>query len=134
MMKKKICSKCGIEKPISEFHKSGYKDSLRKDCKECRHTHHYVPIITKGNTIKRKYGVSLNEYYQMLEAQDNECAICGTNITGLGDAHIDHDHKTGKVRGLLCASCNIGLGHFKDNSNILNFAADYLIKFNAGLG
>ena len=124
----RICSICGIEKPISKFNKYGYKDSLRSDCRECRHIHHYDQSKTKDNTLKRKYGISLDEYYQMLEAQDNKCAICPTNITDLGSAHVDHDHETGKVRGLLCDCCNIGLGHFRDNSNTLYSAADYLMK------
>ena len=79
--------------------------------------------------LQRKYGLSYDEYHAMLDAQNNECAICGYEFgQKKGDIHVDHDHKTGDVRGLLCTHCNRGLGFFKDNAESLINAANY-IKF-----
>ena len=78
-----------------------------------------------------QYGITEEQYLSMLNAQDYRCAICGTTKPGGRSnsrygMHIDHDHATGKVRGLLCAACNWGLGQFKDSIETLEAAADYL--------
>lgn len=68
----------------------------------------------------------------MLSAQGDLCAICGKQATGTGTRggpprfHVDHDHVTGKVRGLLCGGCNIGLGGFRDSKSNLISAVSYL--------
>jgi hypothetical protein len=72
----------------------------------------------------RKYGVTLEEVLALLAKQDGKCAICGKPI--LARYHVDHDHGTGKVRGLLCFSCNGGLGSFSDNVDRLRSAIAYL--------
>ncbi len=84
---------------------------------------------------RRAYGLSFADFLEMVAAQDNKCGICGSSAWGgtseaeANDGpHIDHDHDTGAVRGLLCRSCNIGLGNFRDNSGLLRSAADYLDK------
>jgi hypothetical protein len=75
----------------------------------------------------KKYGLTIDEYYEMEQAQDYRCAICHTNEPGgRGRWHVDHDHDTGKVRGLLCIHCNLGLGHFKDSPTFLDAAIRYL--------
>lgn len=72
----------------------------------------------------KKYGLTLEQYHAMLQAQDGRCHICkelfGTLI------HVDHDHQNGAVRGLLCHKCNVGLGHFRDDPELLRAAAAYL--------
>ena len=77
---------------------------------------------------KRKYGISPEEYAAMLEEQDNKCKICLVSFTNLSSRHIhtDHCHTTNKIRGLLCNFCNVGLGHFKDNTKLLTNAIVYL--------
>lgn len=77
----------------------------------------------------KKYGLSSEEYVLMVYSQRNKCAICHKVQKGKALA-IDHNHSTGKVRGLLCQSCNIGLGHFKDSIDLLINARDYLNKTN----
>ena len=73
------------------------------------------------------YGVSREEYDAMLESQGGGCAICQTKVPGgKGAFHVDHDHETGVNRGLLCHFCNIGLGNFADDPNLLEDAAEYL--------
>ena len=79
---------------------------------------------------RRAYGISEELYLKTLERQKGKCAICGTTEPGgRGRFHVDHDHKSGAVRKLLCKSCNYGLGNFKDRPDILRLAADYLDGF-----
>ena len=80
----------------------------------------------KENAIIRKFGLTLEQYNKLLEKQNNCCAICGKHQSELKRAlAIDHNHTTGKIRGLLCYKCNLGLGYF-NNKNILNNAGSYL--------
>lgn len=79
-----------------------------------------------NNARKRKYGVGNAEVEEMLENQDWQCAICFADID-LG-AQVDHCHRTGLVRGLLCRSCNSGLGHFKDDPELIRAAIWYLMR------
>jgi Recombination endonuclease VII len=83
---------------------------------------------TRNSELKRRYGISLDEYNQLLKKQRGRCAICHTSKPNGKDSmfYVDHDHKTGAVRGLLCHSCNIGLGCLSDNPARLRAAADYL--------
>lgn len=88
------------------------------------------PLTRKKNALKRKYGITLEQYEIMLVDQGGVCAICGGPHVGTGDAyHVDHDHQTGGVRGLLCGTCNTGLGQFKDSSAVMEKAISYLRKF-----
>jgi hypothetical protein len=73
----------------------------------------------------RRYGLTPEEYDLMLVLQDGLCAICHRPPTDIKLA-VDHDHETGTVRGLLCPSCNNGLGRFRDDPALLTRAADYL--------
>lgn len=81
-------------------------------------------VNTRGKHRKRRYGVSQERFDQMLQEQQHTCAICGT-VMGQ-EACVDHDHTTGRVRGLLCKTCNAGLGLFHDNWQIISSALNYL--------
>jgi hypothetical protein len=76
----------------------------------------------------RRYGITREAYDQMLEDQKGCCAICGTDEIGRGHEyfHVDHDHNTNKIRGLLCDKCNRGLGYFNDNPLTLHKASSYI--------
>lgn len=77
-------------------------------------------------------GFSWDEYQAKIIVQGGRCGICGTDKPGnkrVKTWHVDHCHKTGEIRKLLCHSCNTGLGHFKDDPSILQRAADYLHSF-----
>jgi len=78
--------------------------------------------------VKGTYGIDEVEYRKMLDAQGGTCAICKSPDPGWKHEwfHIDHCHKTGKVRGLLCNGCNPGLGSFGDDPSRLRLAAEYL--------
>lgn len=88
-------------------------------------------------TLQRRYGITLATYEAMLAAQGGKCAICGsadskTHEGALGKFFcVDHDHATGKARGLLCFLCNAGLGKFKDDPTVLVKAIEYLAKARA---
>ena len=75
----------------------------------------------------RKYGITLEEYNQMLIDQEGKCLICNKHYTKFeSNLSVDHNHKTGEIRGLLCKNCNVGLGFFEDNCNLLLNAINYL--------
>ncbi len=80
--------------------------------------------------LKSEYGITIKDYFSILNEQNECCAICG-NRTDAKRLAVDHCHKTGKVRGLLCSNCNLGLGCFKDDKNNLKKAIDYLLKIDA---
>jgi hypothetical protein len=80
----------------------------------------------KRYNLKQLYGITIKQFEQMLAAQDYRCAICPRSLKGRGTAHVDHDHRTGRVRGILCTSCNNGLGRFQDSPATLRRAARYL--------
>lgn len=121
----KICKDCGKEKDEWEFecgiNKSTGRPNCRTRCRECRNKREN--IRRKPNWPSYKYGMTVGHYELMLKSQDNKCAICGKELT---KPCIDHNHKTGKVRGILCRSCNTGLGLFQDNFELLRKAAVYL--------
>jgi hypothetical protein len=83
-------------------------------CNKCRR---------KDKKLQTRYSITIDDYHDMLEEQDGRCRICNK----ASKLHVDHDHKTHEVRGLLCNSCNVGLGHFKDNISLIQKAATYLI-------
>jgi hypothetical protein len=139
----KICTKCGLEKQDSEFSKDRRKpDKLMTRCKTCRKEQNdkwkkqnpkYEHIRYWQNKdreqerhLVRKYGISLEDYSNMLNRQNGKCAICGKPEPEKKRLDVDHCHKTGRVRGLLCTSCNRVLGHAWDDPERLRRAADYL--------
>jgi hypothetical protein len=81
--------------------------------------------------LKRHYGISLKEYGEMFEAQGGGCAICGSKGSGVKGRchHVDHDHVTRRVRGLLCSSCNRGIGFAGDDVFLLQLFIEYLLGF-----
>jgi hypothetical protein len=140
----KKCAKCKIEKPFSEFTKhTRHKDGLRCRCKECESEDRKeakkkalekdylgTRLKERAGNLKRMFNLSIEEYEQKAQEQDNVCAICkGTCKSGKRLA-VDHDHKTGKLRDLLCGNCNGGLGKFQDDPELLIKAAEYLRKHN----
>src|SRR6185437_10342750 len=144
----RICSDCKKDKLISEYHKWCYgKDDYRGICKNCTHkrTHSYYlrhketilersrddKLTLKNRRLKNRFGITYEEYQQLLKSQNEVCKICqkkeSTNTrTNNKIRPVDHDHKTKKVRGILCDSCNKGLGNLRDDINLLLAAIEYL--------
>lgn len=138
----KICIFCKISKPISEFPSRGgnQKHLFDSRCKECKSTEnsiwrkHNVDKVSeyrekdKWNLKKRcaRRNITEQEFLDKLEEQKNSCKICETEIS-IEDSAIDHNHKTGEFRGILCKTCNRALGLFRDSPKILENALDYLM-------
>jgi len=77
------------------------------------------------NHLKRQYNLTFNQYNQMIKQQNNKCLICGSK-PGKKALHVDHNHKTKKVRGLLCYNCNMTLGFVHENKIILMKLVNYI--------
>jgi len=115
----KKCTRCKVEKPLDIEHfpphnktKSGF-DSW---CRSCRNEY-------KRENSYKKYSKMISEdLLKDIKKETKECVICGSNEKLV----VDHDHKTNKIRGMLCNHCNRGLGHFRDDPMLLEFAAQYL--------
>jgi len=88
------------------------------------------PQIVKNGQLKNRFGITLVEYNQFLHKQNNKCALCFIDQQNCSKAFaVDHNHITGKIRGLLCHPCNVGLGCFKENLLVLENAINYLKKW-----
>jgi len=83
-------------------------------------------IWDRKSYLRRKYGMSIADYDRMFEEQNGVCAICGQPRPEERTLHVDHDHATGAIRGLLCFRCNNALGDFRDEHELFQRAADYL--------
>lgn len=138
----KECSLCNKIKEHSEFHKDKNNKrckGLAYYCKECANqktkSFHKAnennleyKLNKKSHHIKTKYGITYSEYILKMETQ-KFCGICNEKLDGIGNTvHLDHDHKTNKLRDFLCSHCNRGLGCFFDSTDKLNLAIKYLEK------
>ncbi len=119
----KYCSGCKQIKSLCEFDFDAKgRKTAGSFCLQCTREKHY----------KRNYGITINDYEELLKQQDSKCAICGTIDPGKSRDYfcVDHDHskKKDSVRGLLCDNCNRVLGVFDDNPERLVAAAGYLLR------
>ncbi|MEU0449808.1 endonuclease VII domain-containing protein [Streptomyces tendae] len=113
----KLCRGCDQIKPRSEWHlKRSAPDGLSSRCKACR-----APLLRQDH-LKRNYGLTEAERDQLIADQGGVCCIC----LAAPAAHVDHCHETGRVRGVLCFSCNAALGQFKDRPDAIRRAAAYV--------
>lgn len=129
----KKCTKCGEEKPLSEFFKDkGQKSGLKPSCKTCckKKTREWInenPEKRKFYVLKSSTGVTKEQYENMLKKQDCKCAICSKTIEeNAKNLAVDHCHDTMIVRGLLCNTCNLAIGYFQDNPDLMEKAIQYL--------
>lgn len=113
----KRCSACRRVLPESDFHSAAGQPRGRATyCKGCRSE------LQKVAHLRQKYGLSPEELSALLLAQGDVCAICRVRPA----EHVDHDHATGQVRGVLCFPCNVALGHLRDDVSLFKNAIDYL--------
>ena len=89
----------------------------------------YVFKNKKDRKLHYTYGIRIEEYNEMLSKQNGVCALCGNENSVNKEMNVDHNHTTGKIRGLLCHNCNIGLGAFGDNIDKLFLAIKYLREY-----
>jgi len=122
----KECNKFWYKKLLESRSKLGlcrcgkpHRDS-KKSCFDCAKE-------ARARALQSKYGISLDALTSMLKAQDWRCGICQHQLeTRLGGMAVDHNHSTGKVRGLLCLQCNTGIGNFGESKETLLRAISYL--------
>ena len=128
-METKKCKKCGENRYLTEYSKrSRCRDNLDTVCRKCRASlYKNNKVMHSCSRLKHLYGITLDDKLRMIEDQNNVCAICKKEIDISGN--VDHDHTTGKVRGILCNSCNRALGYFKDNTENLKQATLYLESY-----
>lgn len=130
----KTCTKCKQEKLADAFY------AEHNYCKECQNevTRGYHrdrleenPSYYREKRLRTKYGITEEDYFEMLIAQKGKCAICESKVPGRGHKNfdIDHDQETGIVRGLLCSSCNLAIGGMRHSPDRLMSAAAYLLKY-----
>lgn len=154
MVETKTCSKCLHSKVVAEFYRNrSSPDGYRADCKAClrvnttekklaQREHSLAKMKAydvenadrlKSSRLKKNYNITLEDYVNMFEEQDGACKLCCKKSPNL--LHIDHDHSCcpkkgsscGKcIRGLLCGNCNVGLGNFQDDIQLLQRAIEYL--------
>jgi hypothetical protein len=131
----KICTRCGDVKPLDEFHNKKRPNGQPGKCSRCRTCEsevkklRYNPSKQRNKMLVSKFGITSEQYEELFVEQTGACAICGTTEFKYSRGrkpHIDHCHETGKVRGLLCGHCNIGIGQFFDNVSLLEKAIIYL--------
>lgn len=133
----KYCTGCKTEKPLQEFWKNkSVADGLQAWCKPC-----WKAVTAKRrNGPKReselrqrrnrhlvnKYGITIDDYEKKLLLQKGVCGICFMRRSERHSLAVDHDHKTGEVRGILCENCNRGIGMFMHDLTLLENAITYL--------
>ena len=151
----RTCKTCNIEQPMTEYYVRSRTDTkvyYTHVCKKCckvqnakkwqsktlaqrkehnrKNRERYSSDERKDIRLKARYGITLNEFNEMIETQNNKCKICSVELTHgpvhTSNARLDHCHDTQKVRGILCHNCNSLLGHAKDNATILKNAIRYL--------
>jgi hypothetical protein len=124
----KWCASCQTEKLRREFGRNrANSDGLTAYCRPCHNqrgkdTYTRLYGSTRNYHLKHRYGITAEQYDQMLAGQDGLCALCHERPA----EHVDHDHLTNQVRGLLCSCCNQGLGNFRDSAATLRTAIGYL--------
>lgn len=121
-----------VESVRAELNDEDKKAYQREWCREDRKRN---PDKYKDKMLKRSYGIDLDEYNEMLEQQGHVCAICKCEETALNpntgnprDMAVDHCHRSGKVRGVLCTACNTAIGLLKDDKLVVYMAYGYLEK------
>lgn len=125
----RVCRRCGEEKTIDKFHTTRKKRFL---CRKC-HNKRYVELRKldpkRYRSYIRKYarGVTREQYDSMVLAQNGVCVIC-SGVSNNKELAVDHCHVTNKVRGLLCDSCNRGIGLLKEDILILHRAIEYISR------
>jgi hypothetical protein len=89
-------------------------------------------ISNRKYELKKRFNLTLEDYDLLLSTQHNRCKICELHVSDLPNSlAVDHCHQTGKIRGLLCTNCNLGLGNFRDNKNYLAAAIAYMDDYDA---
>lgn len=151
-MQTKVCPECAQMLPVDKFNKSNRRDGYQTYCRDCHNAMQRAkyeadpmakikrqirasrrkekdPVATRRKELSRLYGLTLEKYAEIYKAQGGKCAICHQDCKTKKSLSVDHDHETGKVRGLLCNMCNRALGMFLDSPEVLASARAYLLTY-----
>lgn len=127
----KPCTRCRVEQPLANYDLHGTRPGkLHPRCKSCRADEaaaryaRYKERMRAGDT-RRLYRDHAGVIEDLRRRQDGRCALCGDSPK-CESLCVDHDHATGAIRALLCRTCNLGLGHMRDDADLLRRAADYI--------
>jgi hypothetical protein len=114
----KECRKCEEVKPLASFSKRSFlKSGSETHCKTCE----------RARKLKALYGMTPEDYSDIMDAQQGRCGICHKEETLEGSTfNVDHDHETGIIRGILCGPCNRGIGLLQDSPEVIGRAWAYL--------
>ncbi len=149
----KRCPDCRQDKPLTDFGKDRHNPSGRYGyCRPCtnerKRRKYDTPEKVRAKNLRQQYAIEVSEYQRLLTLQGARCAVCGVHESDARKSRgrsrtdgsvtasavglvIDHDHATGRIRGLLCTSCNGGLGLMRDSVSILASALAYLLHARA---
>lgn len=136
MLRVKTCRKCGEDKDLSEFYRQKqYKDGHTTMCKQCRNREIQAYRAENPEAYRKtqrkvrhrgRYGLLPGEWECLLKSQNHRCALCREEFACGDTPHVDHDHDTGQVRGLLHGACNKAIGLLRDSPDKAILAAEYL--------
>ena len=143
MSVKLLCTKCHTVKDEEDFSNDSRRSSGKQSqCKQCklewareyrRRCPEKARATQRRSAILRRYGITIHEYKDMCASQNWVCAICGETPKKRA-LHVDHDHKSGKVRRLLCMRCNSVIGYVKEDVKILQNMIKYLSSSSTEMG
>lgn len=128
-----MASRPDLAKTRAKRYRDAHPDRVRERNRRYRASNpERVKRYFRGKNLERDYGITLEDYEALLRVQGGRCAICNElpeasdGDPRRGMLHVDHDHATGRVRGLLCVRCNVGVGQFRDSRDFLAAAIRYL--------
>ncbi|MFE6739811.1 endonuclease VII domain-containing protein [Streptomyces tubercidicus] len=132
------CTSCRKELPVAAFaiRKDTKVPRVRSNCREClaarmtakNHENHDDAQVYWWSRQIARYGLTPESWRNLFESQGSRCAICGINVNGKKRFHVDHDHENGRVRGILCTTCNTGIGALGDDPERVFKAFEYLSR------
>ncbi len=125
-----FCRRCGLDKSPAEFPRNKNRECGRHwYCKACHSIQNRESRAKNGGArkyhLKKRYGITIEDFDALLAKQGFLCPICLKRPA----VHVDHDHRTGTVRGILCEMCNGGLGQFRDDPETIEKAIAYLENY-----
>ncbi len=111
-----LCKHCGVKKTRKNTYLGTNKNGFQTICKKCmsvdqKRRRKLSPETFKGNLLNCRFGITLEQWHQMMSNQLQKCKICSVALEKSQRPSVDHDHETGKIRGILCQYCNTLLGH-----------------------
>ena len=127
----KSCKRYAIKNPdkIYKRNKRYYDNNREREIERAKIKYKENPELSRDKLLKRRFGITIKKYDEILKSQKGVCAICKSDCPSGKNLAVDHCHKTGQIRGLLCFNCNLGIANLKESKEIFHKAAEYVEKF-----